>query len=85
MAINSGPGKAYVRSANMPQGGKPGGATKGSTSVANGKGKVANISSGKMPDSAGGVTLGTTHNQHHVAHRLSSSSPATGQLQKGQL
>lgn len=39
----------------------------GSPNVAAGKGKVQNLSVGKMA-STGHVTLGTSHGQHNVAH-----------------
>lgn len=44
---------------------------KGSTSVRSYD--ASSVSAGKNPSSMGGVTLGTTRNNHNVAHRISGS------------
>lgn len=43
---------------------------KGSAQVVKGLNHVQRKSVGKMPSSAGGVSLGTTHGNHNVAHAV---------------
>lgn len=63
----------YYPTSKYGQGTKPGSVSpstrKGKASVAGATAKT--VSSSNMPSSVSGVNLGTTHGNHHVAHRLS--------------
>ena len=80
MATNSGKGKSNVSQGNKPSAGSLG--MKGHAQVAQLKGSFKTVSSGKGHSSLGGVQLGTTHGQHHVAHRITPSAKQ-GTIQNG--
>lgn len=80
MAINSGKGKAQVAKGSAPSVSTHG--MKGHAQVAQLKGAFQVKSAGKMSSSMGGVQLGTTHGQHHVAHRITPTAKQ-GTIQNG--
>lgn len=70
MAISAGKGKTNVMQASKPSASLPKEA--GSSNVVSLIGKIQNLSSGKGSTSMSGVSLGTTHGNHHVGHAVKS-------------